>query len=130
VKRVPGALPQRIARAVTVLKLPWGVKEVRLQLVGPMTGLPDFNYPLFNEVAARLRAEGHQVWNPAEENLLGETWSRCMRESLAALQVAEAVVLLPNWAHSRGANLEVETALALDIPIIPWAAWDNLAIMP
>jgi len=103
---------------------------MRLQLVGPMTGLPDFNYPLFDSVAAHLRAEGHQVWNPAEVGLLGGTWACCMRESLAALQHAEAVVLLPDWAHSKGANLEVETALALDIPIIPWAAWDNLAVVP
>ncbi|MCY1527250.1 hypothetical protein D9M68_623110 [compost metagenome] len=38
----------------------------RIYLAGPMTGLPEFNYPAFHAEAARLRALGYQVENPAE----------------------------------------------------------------
>lgn len=104
---------------------------MRLQLLGPMTGLPAFNYPAFNAAAAELRQAGHQVWNPAEPGLQpGRSWSWYMRQSLAALPYAEAAVLLPGWQHSRGARLEVATALALDIPVIPLAVFWMLALDP
>lgn len=38
----------------------------RVYIAGPMTGLPDFNYPLFHMAAARWRAAGWVVCNPAE----------------------------------------------------------------
>lgn len=38
----------------------------RIYIAGPMSGLPEFNYPAFNRAAAVLRAQGHHVENPAE----------------------------------------------------------------
>jgi hypothetical protein len=38
----------------------------RLYLSGPMSNLPDLNFPAFHSMAARLRAAGHQVVNPAQ----------------------------------------------------------------
>ena len=35
----------------------------RIYIAGPMTGLPDFNYPAFNAAAARMRALGFEVEN-------------------------------------------------------------------
>ncbi len=35
-------------------------------MIGQSSGVADYNYPLFNKVAALLRAEGFQVFNPAE----------------------------------------------------------------
>ena len=37
-----------------------------IYLSGPMTGLPEFNYPAFHEAARRWRAIGWDVINPAE----------------------------------------------------------------
>jgi hypothetical protein len=56
----------------------------RVYLAGPMTGLPEFNYPAFNAEAARLRALGYQVENPAENPLPAEApWHQCMRAAIA-----------------------------------------------
>ena len=33
---------------------------------GPMTNVPQFNVPQFNDTAAKLRAAGYTVINPAE----------------------------------------------------------------
>ena len=58
----------------------------RWYLAGPITGLPDLNYPVFHAEAARLRALGYEVVNPAEINV-GATdgWSACMRRDIAQL---------------------------------------------
>ena len=40
----------------------------RLYVAGPMTGLPDHNYPAFAEAAARLRAVGYEVESPANSS--------------------------------------------------------------
>lgn len=97
---------------------------MRLQLIGPMSGLPAYNYPAFNAAAADLRAAGHEVWNPAETD--GDSRARprtwYMRRSLAALQAADIAVLLPGWERSQGARLEVEMALAIGLPVVPLAA--------
>ena len=34
-------------------------------IAGPMTGLPDLNYPAFNAAEEALTAAGHAVLNPA-----------------------------------------------------------------
>ena len=31
----------------------------RIYIAGPMSGLPELNYPAFNAMAERLRAHGH-----------------------------------------------------------------------
>jgi hypothetical protein len=36
-----------------------------------MTGVEDYNFALFNRVAAELRAQGHVVFNPAEADVEG-----------------------------------------------------------
>ena len=40
---------------------------------GPMSGLPDLNFPAFHAAAAELRALGHTVVNPAEKQSKGAT---------------------------------------------------------
>lgn len=83
---------------------------MRYYLSGPMTGLPSFNYPYFNAVAERLRHDGLEVVNPAEnfggdENLPREHY---MKKDVAHLLDCQAIVLLDGWQNSRGARLEVE----------------------
>lgn len=90
----------------------------RLYLAGPMSGLPDFNYPAFNAEAARLRALGYEVENPAENSDPPcKTWQGYMRLAIAQLVRCDAVALLPGWAKSKGACIEVKLADSLLIPV-------------
>lgn len=99
---------------------------MRLYLAGPMTGLPDSNYPAFHAAAARrLRSAGFLVVNPAEtdlEPLADLSWSDWMRRGITQLLTTDAVALLPGSGGSRGARLEVHVAheLAMTVRTIPW----------
>lgn len=76
----------------------------RIYLSGPMSGLPEHNYPAFNAAAARLRAQGHDVVNPAELNPDASTdWHACLRRDIAALTTCNTLALMPGWEHSQGA---------------------------
>ena len=39
---------------------------MKLYIAGPMTCLPEYNFPAFHSTAAHLRGMGHEVLNPAE----------------------------------------------------------------
>jgi len=41
---------------------------VKIYLAGPMSYLPQYNYPAFDKAAKRLRAAGHEVFNPADND--------------------------------------------------------------
>lgn len=95
----------------------------RIFLSGPMTDLPESNYPAFNATAARLRALGYHVENPAENpepvSLAGEpSWTDYMRLSIAQLVTCNVVALLPGWANSRGAHMERHIALDLRMRVL------------
>jgi hypothetical protein len=96
---------------------------MRLQLVGPMTGYPDWNYPAFREAAKALRESGHEVFSPAETAGGDTSQPRAyyMRASLAALLHAEAIMLLPGWETSAGAKTEMRVALALSLPVFAYS---------
>lgn len=91
----------------------------KLYLAGPMAGLPDRNFPLFNRVAAHLRQRGHAVFNPAENNDGGIRRARSfyMKLDIPALLASDAIVLLDGWQNSRGASLEVWLALDMGMSI-------------
>ena len=70
----------------------------RIYIAGPMTGLPDLNFPAFHAEAARLRALGYEVSNPAEINPDPTAgWEACMRADIAELVKCDGVALLPGW---------------------------------
>lgn len=89
---------------------------------GPMTGLPDFNFPAFNAAAASLRAKGHQVVNPAELDVQDAgkpmQWSDYLRRDIRALMDCEAIYMLDGWANSKGARLEHHIAQQLGLEIL------------
>lgn len=111
---------------------------MRLYLAGPMRGIPEFNFPAFYAAAAELRAQGHEVFNPAERdnehhgtdiskgNATGSEAQAeaqhgfSLRDALAAdlayiCTKAEGIALLPGWERSKGVAAELATARALGL---------------
>jgi len=104
---------------------------MKAYIAGPMTGLPDFNYPAFNRAAAQLRALGHEVLNPAENPVPPcGTWAGYMRMALAQLVQCEAIVLLPGWTDSKGALIERKLAQVLGMDVVHFTDPDMLRMVP
>lgn len=108
---------------------------MRIYLAGPMTGYPHFNAPAFDAATARLRAAGHLVFNPADNDRLNgfepigatgdaaEAAARgfdlrvALKQDLSWIcDHAEALVLLEGWERSKGVRAEMALAEALGIP--------------
>lgn len=98
---------------------------MKLYLAGPMTGVEERNKPAFDEAAAKLRAAGYDVFNPAElvSNLVFAPTGKTARELRQALledttficSEAEGIALLPGWEESLGATAERALGIALGI---------------
>lgn len=77
---------------------------------GPMSGIEDLNFPLFNRVTAALRARGYSALNPVEtEGNTPCSWLRCIAKDLISFEEhnVTAICLLPGWWKSYGAWVEV-----------------------
>ena len=94
--------------------------QLTIYISGPMTGLPEFNFPEFERVAQMLRAKGLKVVSPHEvAHDDGGTAGSLSKEEylrgdlIAMLQECNSIVLLKGWENSWGANLEVHVAKQL-----------------
>lgn len=108
---------------------------MRLYVAGPMTGLPQFNFPAFDAMATLLRNEGHDVVSPAElddpedraaalaspdgymhgGHHMNKTWGDFLARDVKLLADGgiEGIVVLTDWERSRGARLETYVGHAL-----------------
>lgn len=105
---------------------------MKLYIAGPMSGIPQFNYPAFLEAGAALRSKGFEVLNPAEMDneetkeaamasedgslgsgtCNGETWGDFLsRDVKIVADECDGVAVLPGWEKSRGARLEAFIAI-------------------
>ena len=94
-----------------------------IYLSGPMTGLPEYNYPAFTRAAEILRADGHSVYNPAEYPHNGPPDQFPIRPAFAQYALficlqACSIVLLPGWNKSRGATAERALAVVCGLDIL------------
>lgn len=102
---------------------------MKLYVAGPMTGLPDLNYPEFLRVGTILEDKGYEVLNPAriDESYSAppftKDWRWYMRRALAMCVHADGIATLPGWTHSRGASLEVHVGIRLELAVRPWWEW-------
>jgi hypothetical protein len=86
-------------------------------IAGPMTGLPDFNYPAFGFAARQLRNYYQTVLNPAEhfDGDQTRTHQEYLREALRAVTQSDMIVLLDGWGMSKGVEAELSAAKAMGI---------------
>lgn len=92
----------------------------KFYIAGPMRGIPNSNRQTFIEAAQRLRGAGYEVFSPAEGNdepATDETFTGAMRALLPELLKCDAVAVLPGWAKSEGAKLEVLVAISTGKPV-------------
>lgn len=109
----------------------------RIYLAGPMQNIPEFNFPRFKAVAAALRANGHEVFNPADKDIErhggvniahgnssgsldkvkaqhGFSLRQALAEDMDFICLsANTILMLPGWEKSNGAQAEHRTAVAL-----------------
>jgi hypothetical protein len=93
----------------------------RVYLAGPMTGLPELNFPAFNAQAHALRCKGYVVENPAENQMPEDwtpNWRSYMRLAIAQLVTCDTVALLPGWERSRGARIEAALGRDLGLRVV------------
>lgn len=105
----------------------------KVYVAGPMTGIPQFNFPMFDDAATFLRGQGFEVVSPAELDdeqaraaamaspdgdpvgyygTVKETWGDLLARDvkLIADDGIQAVFVLPGWNRSKGARLETFVA--------------------
>lgn len=91
----------------------------RIYIAGPMTGLPDLNFPAFNAAADELRNQGWHVENPAAHGVIdGAQWEDYLAYDITRLGTCGAIYLLPGWEKSKGATLEAHIAKMLGLQVL------------
>lgn len=114
------------------------VKTQAWYVAGPMTGLPQFNFPAFDAASADLRERGYDVVSPAElddedtraaalaspdgapgtGSSNGETWGDYLARDLKLVaDVVDGIAVLPGWDKSSGARTETFMAHVCRKPI-------------
>ena len=114
---------------------------MKYYLAGPMNGLPQLNFPVFDRVAASLRKQGYDIVSPSELDSPEEraaalkgrqlrTWGELLsRDVLLIANSVQGMILLPGWERSRGAKLEATVGLLQkDFRFLRWDDNVNLPV--
>ena len=95
---------------------------MKLYLSGPITGVSNYR-EIFRAAAEDLARQGHRVINPAELCEVmgaGATYEEYLTICLGLLDMAEALVQLPEWETSPGANRELGYAIGRDLIVVKY----------
>ncbi len=97
-------------------------KMRRVYIAGPISGMPDLNFPAFNAAASRLLHLGFVVENPVANwdapDPTSRSWLDWMRMDLVRMSRVDWLFMLPGWQRSRGATIEHRLASDLGLPIV------------
>jgi len=120
-------------------------------LAGPMSGIPQFNYPKFARIAGELRDAGFVIHSPPEHdspamqeaalaNETGdlsklqkdtdETWGDVLAFDVKFIaDKAVGVIVMDGWEKSRGAKLEAFTCNLVKKPLYVYAGSGSIRPM-
>lgn len=87
-----------------------------IYISGPMSGLPEYNYPAFFAASGALRGNGWLPVNPARIGVRPPgTHADYLQEAISLMVQGklDAIYMLNGWKDSKGARLERDIALAL-----------------
>ncbi len=116
---------------------------MKVYLAGPMTGIPEFNFPAFIEAAKQLRDMGLDVISPAEMDLdagfkpsaTGDDQDPQEYAAFLARDIQriadeniDGIVVLPGWERSGGARTEVMFCVALHKLVLAYPNLDQIAV--
>lgn len=97
----------------------------RIYIAGPMTGIPEFNYPAFFAAKADLLARGYYPVSPTESTndvivteAEAKPWDYYMRLAIALLLSCDGIHMIDGWENSKGARLERNIAVELGMEVI------------
>lgn len=100
---------------------------MNLYVIGPVTGIPKDNLPMFNSVRGELMQAGHRVDIPHDCITSGVAWRYAMSRSIEQICIhlrwdgdKFGIAMLDGWEDSRGARIEHDLAEALGIECRPW----------
>lgn len=105
-------------------------KPAIVYLAGPMRGIAEYNFPAFLKAADELRSNNLIVISPAEHELEnglnpkidmvdeGHIQKAFRWDLIAILTKAEIIIVLPGWRNSIGAQLEVQVAQSIGLPVL------------
>jgi hypothetical protein len=89
-----------------------------IYISGPMTGLPELNFPAFAAATQELRGQGVNVINPAEHDEIPDMpWSFYLRKDIRLLMNCNAIHMLDGWTKSKGARLERHIAVEMGFAV-------------
>ena len=108
-------------------------------LAGPMSGIPQFNYPKFHRITKELRDAGFEIVSPAEQDTpeqqkhamesndgdasvfvgkTGLTWGDTLAKDVKLIaDIVDGVIVMDGWENSKGARLEVFTCNGCKKPV-------------
>lgn len=107
--------------------------RTKLYIAGPMTGIPEYNFPAFAEAEFELTQAGYQVLSPhrvalpcgcvSNDGTCGvkkHEWQDYLRADLIAMLEfnPHGIALLPGWQDSKGAMVEARLAQGFG-----WTLW-------
>lgn len=100
------------------------MRQKEAYVAGPMSGLPEFNFPAFFAAQHELERRGWKVWNPADKDGEDEAVTGTPNGDAAAaiakgfdfrkaflwdcekIIYGDAILMLKNWERSPGARAE------------------------
>ena len=89
---------------------------MKIYIAGGMTGHPELNWPAFDRKEKELSAQGWKCINPARldreagidpNREMGQyDYTACAYRDVMALLACDAIYLMADWQHSKGASWE------------------------